>query len=206
MSRSDPSETGATRRLRVDLDVEPEAGFACPITDADADVEDVRINAVGNECNVDIQPSEAEAPMIRAEGEVSEDCLCYVFKQFDCVPHVRGVEDGTMAVSTYVDDRTAVRGLVERLRDVVADVTLARLTIVDGPNATEQATFDLSALTPKQREALELAVVRGYFDDDVDTSLGDLADELSISKSALSQRLRTAQSKIVTELFDARDA
>lgn len=205
MSRSAPSDDGPTRRLRVDLDVEPDSEFACPITDVDADVDGVRINAVGDECNVDIQPSETDAPMIRSEGEVSEDCLCYVFKQFDCVPHVRGVEDETMRVSTYVDDRTAVRGLVERLRDVVADVTLARLTIVDGPSATEQATFDLSALTPKQREALELAVVRGYFDDDVDTSLGDLADELEISKSALSQRIRTAQSKIVTELFDAPD-
>lgn len=203
MSRSAPSGDGPTRRLRVDLDVEPESEFACPITDVDIDVDGVRINAVGDDCNVDIQPSEAEAPMIRAEGEVSEDCLCYVFKQFDCVPHVRAVEDDTMRISTYVDDRTAVRGLVERLRDVVATVALARLTIVEGSSATEQSTFDLSALTPKQREAMELAVVRGYFDDDVDTSLGDLADELSISKSALSQRIRTAQSKIVTELFDA---
>jgi len=66
-------------------------------------------------------------------------------------------------------------------------------------------TFDLSALTPKQRRGLELAVVRGYFDDGRDVELGDLAAEIGISKSALSQRLRTAQAKLVTDVFDGAE-
>ena len=82
-----------------------------------------------------------------------------------------------------------------------AAVRLVRLAVVEGPEATEQVTFDLSSLTPKQRGSLELAVLRGYFDDDGDVALGDLADELDISKSALSQRLRTAQAKLVKDVF-----
>jgi predicted DNA binding protein len=85
-------------------------------------------------------------------------------------------------------------------------VRLVRLAVVEGPDATEQVTFDLSALTPKQRRGLELAVVRGYFDDDRDVRLSELADELEISKSALSQRLRTAQAKLVTDVFDGAEA
>lgn len=194
------------RRLRVDVDVEPDAEFTCPITDVGGDVDDVRINAVGDECNVDIQPSGEDAAMVRAAGEVDEDCLCHIFQRFGCVPHVRGVDDGTMLVTAYVDGRGQVRSLIEDLRGIASAVRLVRLTVVDGPDADEQVTFDLSSLTPKQRAALELAVVRGYFDDDADTSLGDLADELGISKSALSQRIRTAQSKLVTEVFDGGDA
>lgn len=79
---------------------------------------------------------------------------------------------------------------------------LVRLTVVDGPDATEHVTFDLSSLTQKQREAIELAVIRGYFDTDSETELRDLAAELDISKPAVSQRLRIAQSKLVQEIFD----
>lgn len=192
---------GNDRRLRVDLDVTPSADWDCPIVDETDDASDVAINAVGDECTVDVQPANG-GELIRGQGEVTEDCLCRIFQEFGCVPQVRRVEDGTMLVTTYVDDRTVVREIVDALRDALDGVRLVRLAVVEGPGATEQVTFDLSALTPKQREGLELAVVRGYFDDDADVSLGDLSAELDISKSALSQRLRTAQAKLVTDVFD----
>ena len=117
-------------------------------------------------------------------------------------------DDGSLylkGTGSMGDDRDAVRRLVEELRTVVDRVRLVRLAVVEGPDATEQVTFDLSALTPKQRRGLELAVVRGYFDDDRDVRLSELADELGISKSALSQRLRTAQAKLVTDVFDGAE-
>ena len=189
------------RRLRVDLDVTPSDDWDCPIVDETDDASDVAINAVGDKCTVDVQPANG-GEMVRGQGTVAEDCLCRVFQEFGCVPHVQRVTDGTMLVTTYVGDRTVVRDIVDALRDALGGVRLVRLAVVEGPDATEQVTFDLSALTPKQREGLELAVVRGYFDDDADVALGDLAAELDISKSALSQRLRTAQAKLVTDVFD----
>lgn len=197
---ADPSDDDPARRLRVDLDIEPSREWDCPIVDGGSDLADVRINAVGDECAVDLKPADGEG-LRRATGEVGEDCLCHAFQRFGCVPHVRGVENGTMLVTTYVDDRGVIRELVAALEATFETVRLVRLAVVEGPEATEQVTFDLSALTPKQRGSLELAVVRGYFDDDVDVALGDLADELDISKSALSQRLRTAQAKLVKDVF-----
>ena len=192
------------RRLRVDLDIDPPDAWDCPMVTETDRATDVRINAVGDECTVDLHPGDDEG-LIRADGEVTDDCLCHVFGEFGCVPHVRGVEDGTLLVTTYVADREVVRDVVETLQGTLGRVRLVRLAVVEGPDATEQVTFDLSSLTPKQREGLELAVVNGYFDDDVDVSLGELADELDISKSALSQRLRTAQAKLVTDVFDEAD-
>ena len=45
-------------------------------------------------------------------------------------------------------------------------------------------------LTPAQREALTLAVERGYFSIPRETQLDDIADELGISKQAASERVR----------------
>ncbi|MWV64008.1 helix-turn-helix domain-containing protein [Halorubrum sp. JWXQ-INN 858] len=193
------------RRLRVDLDIEPGREWDCPIVSEADSVADVNVNAVGDECNVDLQPADG-GDMIRATGEVGDDCLCYVFQRFGCVPHIQRVRDGTMLVTTYVDDRAVVRGLIEGLQGILGHVRLVRLAVVEGPDASEQVTFDLSSLTTKQRQGLELAVVRGYFDDDRDVDLGQLADELDISKSALSQRLRTAQAKLIKEVFDESGA
>ncbi|WP_128904459.1 helix-turn-helix domain-containing protein [Halorubrum amylolyticum] len=192
---------GDGRRLRVDLDIDPNDDWDCPIVSETLDASDVAVNAVGHECTVDVQPTDDDG-LVRARGEVSDDCLCRIFQRFGCVPHVQRVEDGTVLVTTYVDDRNTVRDVVGALREVLDHVRLVRLAVVEGPEATEQVTFDLSALTPKQREGLELAVVRGYFDDDRDVGLGELSAELDISKSALSQRLRTAQAKLVTDVFD----
>ena len=187
------------RRLRVDLDVDL-ADDGCPIVSEADEAAEVAVNAVGEECVVDVTTPDGDVR--RGTGEVDADCLCHAFGQLGYAPHFRRVEDGTILVTAYVDDRSAVRRLVDELRGVVDRVRLVRLAVVEGADPTEQVTFDLSALTPKQRRGLELAVVRGYFDDDRDVRLRDLADELGISKSALSQRLRTAQAKLVTDIFD----
>jgi predicted DNA binding protein len=52
-------------------------------------------------------------------------------------------------------------------------------------------------LTPEQREALVLAVQRGYFDSPRKVSLAELAPELDISQQALSSRIRRANEKVL---------
>ncbi|MEZ3162868.1 helix-turn-helix domain-containing protein [Halorubrum sp. RMP-47] len=200
---SDVAGADGGRRLRVDLDVDPTGDGGCPIVSEAESAAEVTVNAVGDECVADVTTPGGDVR--RGTGEVDEDCLCHAFARLGYAPHFRRVEDETILVTAYVDDRDAVRRLVEELRAVVDRVRLVRLAVVEGPDATEQVTFDLSALTPKQRRGLELAVVRGYFDDDRDVRLSELADELGISKSALSQRLRTAQAKLVTDVFDGAE-
>lgn len=57
--------------------------------------------------------------------------------------------------------------------------------------------IDLGALTDKQRRALELALQNGYYERPRGVDLGTIADRLDISKSAASQRLRSAERKLV---------
>lgn len=56
-------------------------------------------------------------------------------------------------------------------------------------------------LTNEQREALVLAVKRGYFATPRETSMSELADELGISQQAFSDRLRRGNEKILQNVL-----
>lgn len=57
-------------------------------------------------------------------------------------------------------------------------------------------------LSEKQKQALDLAVKRGYYDFPRNVNLDDLAKELNLSKSTLQQHLRTAEKKVVPFLTE----
>jgi predicted DNA binding protein len=58
-------------------------------------------------------------------------------------------------------------------------------------------------LTPTERETLEAAVERGYFESPRGATLGDLAEEFGVSKPAISKRLRRGQEKAVSRMVEA---
>lgn len=96
---------------------------------------------------------------------------------------------------------------IEQLVDCVEDVVDAR--IVDAPDSSRRPTtlrIDVRDVTPKQWEALEVAFEQGYFDCPRETDLETLAAKLSISKSAVSQRLRAAESTLLRAIVEATRA
>lgn len=93
------------------------------------------------------------------------------------------------------------------------ETLLTTLSTMDVPVETEQitparltedlsVTVDLGMLTEKQQEALELALEASYYEQPRDATLADLADRLDISKSAVSQRLRAAETKLVQNALE----
>ncbi len=56
---------------------------------------------------------------------------------------------------------------------------------------------DYDFLTEKQREVLELAVLRGYYEDGSEVTLKQLADELGIARSTIGEHLKRAESEVV---------
>lgn len=65
---------------------------------------------------------------------------------------------------------------------------------------------DSYELTDTQREALELAYERGYFDSPRATSLDALAEELGISQQSLSSRLRRGHGSLIASTLVSPDA
>lgn len=98
-----------------------------------------------------------------------------------------------------VDDHD---GMVEALRaidEAGVPVRTKALTTADASDRT--ARIDMGLLTRKQRLTVELALEEGYYDRPRDIDMSALSDRLDVSKSAVSQRLRSAETKLIENLF-----
>lgn len=69
------------------------------------------------------------------------------------------------------------------------------------PLSDQQQSDGPYGLTEEQERALQLAVERGYFATPSDVSLAELADELDITRQALSNRIRRANEKVLQAVF-----
>lgn len=138
--------------------------------------------------------SEAGSPPEVGEGEPDAD------GERDDVDGGDGQLD-RISVSMVVSDIDSVRRVLECLGDVDATVRPETLS-VETP-ARSSISIDVRSVTPKQWEALELAFDRGYYARPREADLGEISDVLSISKSAVSQRLRAAEASLVASVLEA---
>ena len=86
---------------------------------------------------------------------------------------------------------SSIRSFLDFVRTVMPPDSVSVQTIKNG----SQKDFDF--LTEKQREVLELAVRRGYYDDNSEVTLKQLADELGIARSTIGEHLKRAESAAV---------
>lgn len=103
-------------------------------------------------------------------------------------------------MTVRVTNRSVFRRIVEQHASDSDDIEI--ITIVDPSQEESRAlTIDVSNLTEKQWEALRIAHELGHYQSSRGGNLEEIANRLDISKSAVSQRLRAAESKIVSSIL-----
>lgn len=106
-----------------------------------------------------------------------------------------------LRISMTVSELESAREVLAGLESLGATIHADTLEVTD---ATEPLPgVDLSELTVKQWETLVLAYEWGYYERPREADLADLAEEFGISKSAVSQRLRAAESTVVNAVVMA---
>lgn len=104
--------------------------------------------------------------------------------------------DTPIQIVLEVPDHESLVSVLKLVSD--ASVPVQTEEIIRSASGEEMTvSIDLGLLTAKQREALVLALDEGYYERPRDADLATLADRLGITKSAVSQRLRTAELKLV---------
>ncbi|MUV90441.1 bacterio-opsin activator [Halapricum sp. CBA1109] len=110
--------------------------------------------------------------------------------------------DHPLFVTLKVEDRTVLQNVVSQYSTIESDIKM--ISIVDPSREdVNSLSVDVSDVTEKQWEALEVAHELGHYSTQRGGNLTDIADALGISKSAASQRLRAAEGKIMSAILGA---
>lgn len=204
---SDPS---SNEHLRVRLSVTPTSDAGCALLEA-GDRGTVTMHDPprpdDERCTVETTTGRASTPRL-LETETTERCVCRVFSDHDCLASVEGFDGRSLAVALAVSDREELSTVVAALREAGASVRLRRIADSSVDTGRRMLELDANGVTEKQREAVRAAVRAGYYETPREADLADLAAELDVSRSAVSQRLTAVEAKLVEELFrvDATDA
>lgn len=110
--------------------------------------------------------------------------------------HENGRERRTLLARA--DRHTVQRELDDIEAAYDADIELQTITTVTPPNSSHEPIAD--RLSPRQREALQLARARGYYEYPRATTTRALAAELDISKTTFLEHLRKAEAKLLTAI------
>lgn len=200
---------GTTGHLRAVLRVEPHPEAGCFVAQTGEEGDDVThdlvcwdADCVNCECRAEIQVSSGSTRQFVA-GDVNDRCICPVFRRYDCLPSIDSFDGAELIVSLILPDREELTEIVSELREAGAAVQLDRLTKSSSEGEESVLELEANGITEKQREAVRTAIECGYYETPRRADLGDLAEELDVSRSAVSQRLGAVESKLVTELFRA---
>jgi predicted DNA binding protein len=144
---------------------------------------------------VEILHSDDETVVVMVEGEPPEGY--FVSEDIGYHPTSPVVSrDGYLFIE-FVMPESKMTAMWESLdeRDVDYDV----LSITDGYDAVD-------SLTVRQREILNVAIKRGYYDNPRECSLTEIASELNVNKSVVSGVLHRAEGEIIKDAIgDPRD-
>lgn len=99
-------------------------------------------------------------------------------------------------------DETRVGGLYDAIRDGLPEGLRLSLTHLRTPTHWADGALTAADLPYEQREALETAVERGYYETPRETDLETLADGLGIPRSTFQYRLRRAEAWVTTHFVE----
>ena len=105
-------------------------------------------------------------------------------------------EDCPLFVTVRVPDSSVIEHVVGL--HAGADAEIETISICNPcQTGTSPVIIDLGNLTQKQWEVIEMAHELGHYSGDRGGNLDEISEQFDISKSAASQRLRAAESRII---------
>jgi predicted DNA binding protein len=193
-----------TDELWVEIEIDRNATVSCPAATYGNEPVDGSIQLTGTQCHATIRFADESTPTEVMTTPIDDTCTCNVVFNQGITPSDLLIEDGALIINAFVDSRDTLLALSDRLRESEDEWHLRRLQSVSERSESEtdetgQFLEDIS-LTDKQREIVHVAVSKGYYANPREASLSDLAEEVGVTRSALSQRLNAVEAKLIETL------
>jgi len=132
--------------------------------------------------------------------DATEHCVSPVFSTADCLATPQSIRDGMLTVRVTAPSEARFEQVIDQLQRRVSAVSVEWL--LNGDSDHRATEVEVTRVTEKQTEAIETALELGYYERPRRATLGDLADELGVTDSAVSQRLNGAERNLVKSLFE----
>ena len=161
---------------------------------------------------VDEHPGREAQPLSRRDDTglveviVTDDSPAMVLAEHGALPRRVAVEDGEMTLAAEVpashDASEAISAVSEAYEDarLLAQRQQSYFTPLFSHREFEEAVE--TALTDRQREALEVAHDGGYYAWPREVTCQELAEELGVATPTYTEHLRTAEQKLIQLLFE----
>ncbi|WP_435095011.1 helix-turn-helix domain-containing protein [Halorubrum sp. N11] len=183
-----------------------EIGCERPATDGGVSVNDVE----PNEQTKPSSPSPTDpSPHATADG-ICDECSCgglpAAFANFPVSPRQTEMEDGELLVSFVLTGHEELRAVVDECEAAGLEVELRQLCIDRGDRSAaddscrDVVPVDLAGVTDRQAEVAAVAAEKGYFNAD-GASAGEIAADLDLAKSTVSEHLRTVTDTLFSQAF-----
>ncbi|AFO57577.1 MULTISPECIES: helix-turn-helix domain-containing protein [unclassified Natrinema] len=134
--------------------------------------------------------------------------LSLVLRQ-ETIPNRIVLQNGVFEVVVTARDWEQFRAMADEVKDTLGEFELLSVTQNEEPgeplDSGRLTEVLVSKLTDDQLAVLETAYNEGYFDIPREMSATDLADELDIAQSTVSERLRTAERTLLELIYGPRD-
>ncbi|WP_408959398.1 helix-turn-helix domain-containing protein [Natrinema sp. 74] len=147
--------------------------------------------------------SYGSSAIYRFERDLGCGCPCECIEAHDCpVTDVR-TTGSALYLTFHAPDMHGLQAVIGELRERYATLDVQRLLRSQRDHTEQNLVFvDRSMLTDRQADVLETAHRMGYFEHPKRANAGDVADELGISGTTLTEHLAAAQTKLLNAILD----
>ncbi|WP_435129966.1 helix-turn-helix domain-containing protein [Halobaculum sp. D14] len=137
------------------------------------------------------------------DSDAGGRCPCECLGAFGCPVHRYVAEDGDLTLVFHASDFQQLQAVMDELRDRFPSVDVQRLLQPPLEGSPEERVFvNRGRLTDRQREVLEAAYERGYFERPKGANATEIAADLGISQSTFTEHLVAAQRKLLEDVLD----
>lgn len=134
--------------------------------------------------------------------------LSLVLRQ-EVIPNRIVLQNGGFEVVVTARDWDQFRSMADEIQATFGEFELLSVTQNEEPgeplDSGRLTEVLVSKLTDEQLAVLETAYTNGYFDIPRETSATDLANELDVAQSTVSERLRTAERTLLEVIYGPRE-